>query len=262
MNLTVWIGQFPLSFDMKANLNHIVKLMDQLDEDEVLVLPEGALSGYDDDLGFLENLDVHELQACINQLSEYVKKKKIHLIFGSCLYEEGKWYNAGIYLSPQGNREAYHKVNLAIHERGTFTAGDRLPVFEMKTNEGIVRFGIQLCREIRFPEQWKLLSMRGAQCMIYLTNVISEDHLPVWKSHLISRAAENQRYIFGSNVAHPKQGCPTIAISPKGSVLEEIVSEETIMKRVKVDLSTVSNWYIDQTRTDLLQIKEINRLNV
>ncbi|MCF6139253.1 carbon-nitrogen hydrolase family protein [Pseudalkalibacillus berkeleyi] len=255
MILNVNIGQMPIQLDMKANLSHILNMMGQIEEGELLILPEAALSGYDHDLRFLDQIDVNQLQDSLDHLTEQVKMRKVHLIFGSSLRENEKWINAGIYLSPDGNMEVYRKVNLATHERNAFTAGSQLPIFNMETNQGVVRFGIQLCREIRFPEQWKFLSMEGAQFIAYLTNVISVDSLPVWKSHLISRAAENQRFILGSNVADLNQGCPSIVVSPKGDVLEEIISDKVALKRVQIDLSSVSNWYLDQSRTDVVKIK-------
>lgn len=262
MVLNVHIGQFPIQLDIEANLCEIRKMMEQVEEDELLVLPEGALSGYDKDLHFLNKIDVHELDLALGQLNELVRARRIHLIFGSCIYENEEWFNAGIYMPPHGQMEVYHKVNLAAHERRTFTAGSELPVFKMRTHHGLVCFGIQLCREIRFPEQWKFLSMEGAQFIAYLTNVISDESLPVWKSHLISRAAENQRYIIGSNVADPNQGCPSIVVSPKGDVLSEIITDKLAMKKVQIDLSDVSNWYLDQSRTDVVQIKHNNRAKV
>jgi predicted amidohydrolase len=116
-----------------------------------------------------------------------------------------------------------------------------------------VIIGIQLCREIRFPEQWQYLSTQGAEVLVYLTNAVNpKEHLSVWRSHLISRAAENQRFVLSSNTAHVSQHCPTLIISPKGEILEEIVSEETAILRSKLHLSEISNWYLSQRRTDIV----------
>ena len=74
--------------------------------------------------------------------------------------ENGKWYNAGIYYGANGDNHIYRKINLATNERGYFTQGSELPVFEVKLQDVRVKFAIQLCREIRFPEQWKYLAIK------------------------------------------------------------------------------------------------------
>ncbi len=108
---------------------------------------------------------------------------------------------------------------------------------------------MQLCREIRFPEQWQYLARSSAKLLFYLTNAIGDDSvLPVWRSHLISRAAENQRFVIAANNAHAQQKCPTIIINPSGHVLAEIVSDTVETQRIHIQLNQVSNWYLSQSR--------------
>jgi predicted amidohydrolase len=164
------------------------------------------------------------------------------------------WRNAALYCAPDGGQSTYYKVNLATSERGVFAAGDMLPVFPMRFSEGIVPVGIQICREIRFPEQWRALARQGAQVFAYLTYAANSDAPPgVWRSHLISRAAENQRFVVGANTAHTHQHCPTTIISPRGEVLYEAKPhEKSEMIRGDLDLTDIADWYLDQCRTDLV----------
>ena len=64
----------------------------------------------------------------------------------------------------------HRKVNLATHERGRLAAGSELPVLQLRLDGGPLTVGVQLCREIVFPEQWRYLAEAGAQAFIYLTN--------------------------------------------------------------------------------------------
>jgi predicted amidohydrolase len=122
--------------------------------------------------------------------------------------------------------------------------------------DGSFSVGIQLCRELRFPEQWGWMARRGAQILLHLNNAKRDDrYLPVWKSHLISRAAETQRFVISANVAAPKQMSPTIVIAPDGQVLDEVVSDRLAVLRVGLDLSQVSDWYLGQCRTDVVRIE-------
>src|SRR6185436_856524 len=103
--------------------------------------------------------------------------------------------------------------------------------------EGKVSVGVQLCREIRFPEQWQYLATAGAQLFVYLTNAANiREPRNVWRSHLVSRAAENQRFLASANIAHPDQHCPSMVVSPRGEVLAELPAGRTGLLRHTLDL--------------------------
>ncbi len=256
MLLPVVAAQFSITLDIQHNLQGILSFVQQAQHDELIVLPEGALSGYADDPTFLQRLDASEIDAAIHILAEAVYQKHVHLVVGSCLFEDDAWWNTGIYFSPQGKRFVYRKVNLAIHEQTHFSAGSELPVFPIQCKEGKVNIGIQLCREIRFPEQWQALVMQGADLLIYLTNATNPHaHLSVWRSHLVSRAAENQRFVISANTAHPHQHCPTCIIAPSGQILQEILSPQRTHLRSTLDITQNSNWYLNQRRSDIVNTK-------
>ena len=133
------------------------------------------------------------------------ERRKINVWVGACINNDGKWFNTARGFSADGKTHVYHKINLANHERGVFSAGNNLPVFELNTPDGKVIVGIQICRELRFPEQWGWLARRGAQIIFHLNNAVGDNSFQaVWKSHLISRAAETQRFVLSSNNAAPK----------------------------------------------------------
>lgn len=253
MHLSVVAGQFPVTLDIMHNLATITTLLHDIDAEEMLVLPEGALSGYDEDISFLHRIDQQRLTEALFALEETVKQRAAHLIFGSCLYEGGQWYNAGLYFSPSGKRFIYRKVNLATHERHDFTAGSQLPVFSIAGADTEFAAGMQLCRELRYPEQWRYLAQQGASIFFYLTNAVNpRQHMAVWRSHLISRAAENQRFVVSVNTAHPRQHCPTMIIAPDGEVLQEASGDKTILLRSTLDLADVADWYLNQSRSDII----------
>ena len=91
---------------------------------------------------------------------------------------------------------------------------------------------------------------------LHLNNAEGDSLLQsIWKSQLISRATENQRFVISVNTASEKQKCPTIVINPEGQILKEIISDKTQYFRLNLDLNLISDWYIKQSRTDLLDIK-------
>ena len=254
-SLSVIAVQFPISLDIEQNLQTMLSVIAKIGENVVVVFPEGALSGYASDPVFLENISQQVLENALEKLQNEVNKRRIHLLFGSCIFENKKWYNAGLYFSYNAHPFIYRKVNLATSERGHFDAGNHLSVFSIKMDKFSITAGMQLCREIRFPEQWQYLARSGAEIFFYLTNATGNDSaISVWRSHLVSRAAENQRFVISANNAQAKQMCPTMIIAPSGDALSEIISPEIKILREKIDLSKISNWYLDQARTDVVQI--------
>jgi predicted amidohydrolase len=259
MCLTAVVAQFPVTLSISSNLEIIDSVLEQTNIGDLVIFPEGAVSGYSTDTMFLQQIDHEELTAGLEHVRNEAERRKINIWVGACVNIEGAWFNTAQGFFSSGEAQIYRKINLAAHERGVFSMGNHLPVFEMNTPEGQIKVGIQICRELRFPEQWGWLARCGAQIILHLNNAIGDDSFqPIWKSHLISRAAETQRFVLSANNAAPKQASPTIAIAPDGQILAEIVSAELNMLRVELDLSKISNWYLDQSRSDVVTINASN----
>ena len=262
MSLTAIVAQFPVSLSIQRNLEIIDSVLEQTNAGDWVIFPEGSLSGYSTDATFLKQINHQELIGGLRHIQKESERRKINVWVGACINNDGKWFNTAHGFSADGKTQVYRKINLANHERGIFSTGNNLPVFELNTPDGKVIVGIQLCRELRFPEQWGWLARCGAQIILHLNNAVDDDTFQsVWKSHLISRAAETQRFVLSANNAAPKQVSPTIAVAPDGQVMGEIVSAELDILRVELDLSKVSNWYLDQSRTDVVAIKSNNTQN-
>lgn len=256
MKINAVIAQFPVTLSIPHNLETIETILAQARAGDLVVFPEGSVSGYTTDTSFLNEINLLELTAGLNHLQKEAERREINLWVGACIQNDGNWYNAAYGFSSDGKTHIYHKINLAHHERGCFTAGSLLPVFELNAPDGKFLVGVQMCRELRFPEQWGWLARCGAQVFLHLNNAIDDDTLqPVWKSHLVSRAAETQRFVLSANNAAVKQICPTIAIAPNGRVAGEIISPYTGILRVELDLSEASSWYLDQCRSDVVVIQ-------
>ena len=252
MLVNVVVGQFPVTLSLAENLRQIQQVVEQCEPDDLVVFPEGSLSGYSDDIRFLDQINPRAVEQHLDSLHQLVVAHRIHLFVGVCRPDDLGWRNQAVYLGPQGEVEIYNKVNLAWHERGHMVPGDRLPVLNLKTHWGVLRVGVQLCREIRYPGQWHALARSGAEVFVYMTHTIDNGaNRPVWRSHLVSRAAENQRFVVAANTAHEASGCPSGIIHPSGSVLAEAPPNDSIMLRHVLNTEAVSNWYLSQTRQNL-----------
>lgn len=257
--ISVTLAQSPVTLDVEANTSVILGVLDRCAAGEWVVFPEGAVSGYSGDLGFLDELDGNRVEAALATLAGVASVRGLHVFVGSLLQEDGAWVNSAVYLPPSGVPVRYRKINLAMHERGVLRPGSSLPVIGVCVAGQEVRVGIQLCRELRFPEQWQWLCRCGAEVLIHLNNNASGETFqdPVWKSHLVSRAAENQRFVLTTNAAAPSQIGPTMAVDPRGEVMAEAPRGRTECLRVTVDTAKISDWYLHQARRDLVAVRDL-----
>jgi predicted amidohydrolase len=263
------IGQLEVGWDPAANGARITSfLRAEAGPGCLVVLPEAALSGYDDALSGLDSLDAGALADATSEVAAAAAQLGVHVLCGSLLREGGEWFNAALYFGPAGERWIYRKVNLATHERGRLAAGDALPLLSLagparparpagapRSGPGPVSVGVQLCRELRYPEQWHVLARGGAQVLAYLTYA-ANPQIPrgVWRSHLISRAAETQRFVLAANVAHDDQHCPSLVVSPRGEVLAEAAGTAPEVLHAELDLAEVSDWVLSQQRSDVVAV--------
>ncbi|WP_413992657.1 carbon-nitrogen hydrolase family protein [Labrys okinawensis] len=248
--------QFPVTMDIGANLAHLSTALAELPPETLAVVPEGALSGYLPTSDFVDAIDQAQSRRALETTRSLVTGKRLHLIVGACVPIDGGWRNASFYLGPEGRLERYDKINLAWSERARFTAGHDLPVFEMEVGGTSLRLGIQMCREIRYPEQWRVLAAKGAQVIAYVNNAIgSVTGHEVWRAHAISRAAETQRFVLGANNAAADQLCPSLIVAPSGKALAEAAIGEISTIRAELPLDDVSDWILGQAREDVVAVK-------
>lgn len=247
VKVPVAVAQVPVSWSVESNLRTVLDTIAVVDPGTVLVLPEAALSGYDDSLSGLDDLNPGEVRGACGTIADASHRAAVHLFCGTLLFEQEQWWNAAVYFSPTGSTWTYRKVNLALHERGRLAAGSELPTVTMAFPAGNVTVGVQLCREIRFPEQWACLARQGAQVLVYMTYAANPAQTAgVWRAHLISRAAETQRFVLAANVADSRQHCPSMVISPRGRVLAETTGPDPVVLRYRVDLADVLDDYLSQ----------------
>jgi predicted amidohydrolase len=263
--IRVVVGQLDVGWDPALNSRRITSfLRAEASRGSLVVLPEAALSGYDDELSGLAKLDHRALAGAAAEVAATAADRGLHVLCGSLLRERDTWYNAALYFGPEGERWIYRKVNLANHERGRLAAGSALPLLRLPIRLGSgadgthaprISVGVQLCRELKFPDQWHMLARRGAQVLAYLTYAANPQIADgVWRSHLISRAAETQRFVLAANVAHGDQHCPSLVVTPRGDVVAESADASPQALHADIDLSQVSDWLLSQQRGDVVAL--------
>ena len=165
----------------------------------------------------------------------------IDLIAGS-LYEHvedaEKGFNTSVHVGPDGEiQSVYRKIHLfdvevdgAVYaESSTEDPGDEIVVTELA---GGLKLGMSVCYDLRFPELYRILALRGADLITVpaaFTLPTTRDH---WEVLVRARAIENQCFVVAPNQIgnHPgglRSGGRSLIVDPWGLVLAGASDAET-----------------------------------
>jgi predicted amidohydrolase len=242
--LGVGVIQMRVRWDPAKNTRRIVELLEGVKPGDIVVTPEGSLYGYPSsgDVGELALIDGAGAERAVEPLERTAAERRIVLWVGVVRKVEEGWVNEAVALSTEARR-TYRKCNLATLERDLFVAGSSLPIFEA----GGARAGVQICRELRFPEQWIGLALAGAEILLHLNNAAGNpDKFDVWRSMLVARGHETQRWVASANAAHPRQHSPSIIVAPTGEVVLKLEPGIDASQRTELDPGVVRNEYLSQ----------------
>ena len=248
--MKITIAQLRPTASVSKNAAAIIEAVESSPAGTV-VFPEGMLSGYEvNDKNWLKNLPFTELEEAVTKIGNFAKKKHTDVIFGSAWMTKGSWFNCGLYINSIGElQHIYSKINLAVMDKSHFQAGDSLPVFKFK---GLTA-GVQICREVRYPEQWRFLAVNGVKIFFHLNNAQKPTDA-IWEHLLISRAYENQAFVVSVNAVSPTQSLPSFVIDPDGKVLAKTGLKNNELITVDLQLKNSKSDFLSQRRADIVDI--------
>ncbi len=250
--MKITLAQLKPTASVSENTALIIEAMKESSAGAV-VFPEGMLSGYEvNNKNWLKNLSFSELKESAERIGDLAKQKQIDVIFGSAWQLNGAWSNCGLYINSIGElSHVYSKINLATMDKPYFKAGNSLPVFKFN---GITA-GIQICREVRYPEQWRFLAIRGAKIFFHLNNAQKPTDT-IWEHLLISRAYENQSFVISVNAVSSTQTLPSFIIDPDGNVLVKTNPKKDELTTIDIQLSNLKSNFLSQRREDIINVAE------
>ena len=130
----------------------------------------------------------------------------IELVAGSFTERDGeRIHNTSLHISPRGEiRARYRKIHMfdvvvegvQYRESEHETPGTEIVV--SATEDG-VELGLTICYDLRFPELYRILALRGARVLLVpaaFTLATTRDH---WEALLRARAIENQAFVVAAN---------------------------------------------------------------
>jgi predicted amidohydrolase len=204
---------------------------------EFVALPEkwNLLAGGEELAAGAEPLDGPSLTAARGWAGDL----GIHLLAGSISErgEEGeKASNTSVLIGPGGeNLAVYRKIHMFDVDAGGVSY--RESEFERPGSEpvaaavGDLTAGLTVCYDLRFPELFRILALRGARLIAVpsaFTLATGRDH---WEVLLRARAIENQLFViapnqFGSAPPHYSSFGRSMIVDPWGVVLATAPDEE------------------------------------
>src|SRR6202050_2290455 len=148
-----------------------------------------------------------------------------------------KLANTCVHIDPSGEIHAtYRKVHMfdveidgrAYRESDVEQAGEEIVLSE--TADG-VELGLSICYDLRFPELFRILAVRGARVIALpssFTLPTTRDH---WETLLRARAIENQTFVIAANQVGPhpggqRSGGRSMVVDPWGVVLAQAADRE------------------------------------
>jgi predicted amidohydrolase len=204
----------------------------------LVVLPEKwtAMGSEEDLRAGAETLD----GAAVGWARAIARELRIELVAGSILERvpgQAKLANTSVHVDPRGELiAAYRKVHMFDVEVGGHRydeseleePGDELVVSQ--TADG-VELGLSICYDLRFPELYRILAVRGARILTLpaaFTLTTTRDH---WEVLVRARAIENQAFViaanqFGEHPAGQHSGGRSMIVDPWGLVLAQAPDSE------------------------------------
>jgi deaminated glutathione amidase len=234
---------------------------------ELVVLPEkwNLLADGPELAAGAEPLDGPSLSAA----REWARELGIHLLAGSISEQHGdeKASNTSALVGPGGEDLAtYRKIHMfdvdaggvAYRESAYEQAGDEVVTAPL----GDLTIGLSVCYDLRFPELYRILALRGARLIAVpsaFTLATGRDH---WEVLLRARAIENQAFLVAANQVgtappHYESFGHSAIVDPWGKVLASAPEEECFIAadldfaeqdRVRESLPSLANRQPDAYR--------------
>ncbi len=191
------------------------------------------------------------------RLGALARRYRITLHGGSMLEAaddggDGRVYNTAVTFDASGALVAvYRKIHLfdaeptaqgkPYRESATTAAGDRIVTVEC---DGL-RLGLATCYDLRFPELFRTLALRGAEIVVMPSAFTLETGRDHWEPLLRARAIENGCFMLapgqcGQRPPNRRTYGHSMVVDPWGDALAEGPEETPAIVRAEIDTDRVA----------------------
>jgi predicted amidohydrolase len=149
-------------------------------------------------------------------------------------------FNTSALLGPDGSVHAvYRKIHLfdvtsgtvAYHESQEVSAGSALVTADLEVAGGSIwSLGLTICYDLRFPELYRSLALRGAEVLCAPAAFTAHTGAAHWEVLVRARAVENTCFVLAPNQVGehlPDRACHghSVIVDPWGEILAEVDDE-------------------------------------
>lgn len=196
--LTIALVQTQLYWkDKVANLAMLEEKLWEIEKGvDLIILPEMFPTGFSMDAA--ELAEPMNLTIC-KWMKQMAAQKKATIAGSAIIKVDGKYYNRLLWVSPDGMIQHYDKRHLfrMADEDQSFSAGERLPIFELNG----WKICPQVCYDLRFPiwSRNRMVSGELGYDLIFYVASWPAARVSAWDALLPARAIENLSYSIGVN---------------------------------------------------------------
>jgi predicted amidohydrolase len=249
--------------DKRRNLDAAARLVAAAADEgaELVALPEkwNLLAAGDELAAGAEPLDGPTL----TQARGWARELGIHLLAGSIAErtdDDERLHNTSVLISPEGVLTAtYRKIHLfdvdvegvRYRESDAERPGEEIVV----APAGELELGLTVCYDLRFPELYRILAVRGARLLTVPSAFTQPTGLAHWAVLVRARAIENQAFVlapnqFGQAPPHYHSYGHSMIVDPWGTVLAEAPDGEGFVtaeldlagqERIRAELPSLSS---------------------
>jgi predicted amidohydrolase len=179
----------------------------------------------------------------ISAARSWARELGIHLVAGSIAErsdDPDKSFNTSILIGPDGELEAsYRKIHMfdvdiggvSYRESEHEEPGEEIVTAELVGPLEGVTLGMSVCYDLRFPELYRILAVRGATVITVPSAFTLETGKDHWDVLLRARAIENQAFVVAPNQIgeappHYRSYGRSAIVDPWGVVLAQAPDEE------------------------------------
>ena len=148
--------------------------------------------------------------------------------------------NTSVHFGPDGEaRAVYRKIHMfdvdvggrSYRESENEAPGDEVVVSE---TAGGVQLGMSICYDLRFPELYRILAVRGARVLLVPAAFTLATTRELWEVLLRARAIEDQAFVVAANQVGQhapgyRSGGRSMIVDPWGVVLAQAPDTETVV---------------------------------
>ena len=220
---------------------------------DIIALPECATAMQGDPLNTIKLAKTQSENISLKILKEIAKTNSVHILIGSLpIKTNNKITNRSFLIGPNGKTlYKYDKIHMfdvnlpngeSYKESDTYSPGSKAVLAKVKLQK-IVKIGMTICYDLRFPKLFQDLAINGAE-IITVPSAFSKNTGKLhWHTLLRARAIETGCFIIapaqtGTHCKGRKTYGHSLIISPWGKIIAD-AKKETNLINAKINLDIV-----------------------